>query len=163
MAQKGTSNRVTVVQCSAVTEPCQSRHRRLTLDSEALSCWSRRTFQPSSSFQYCAFPFLSFFNPAVKRLKNSVLQRALSPGGSDGNESACKAGILGCIPGLGRFPGGGNGNSLVYSCLGNSHGQRSLVGYSPWGHKESDTEQLSTAQSWLTQFHVFKTNLENFT
>ena len=30
---------------------------------------------------------------------------------------------------------------------GKSHGQRSLVGYSPWGHKESDTtEQLSTAQ-----------------
>ena len=23
--------------------------------------------------------------------------------------------------------------------LGESHGQRSLVGYSPWGHKQSDT------------------------
>ena len=32
-----------------------------------------------------------------------------------------------------------NGNPLQYSCLENSHGQRSLVGYSPWGHKESDT------------------------
>ena len=32
-----------------------------------------------------------------------------------------------------------------YSCLGNSHGQKSLAGYIPWGHKESDmTEQLST-------------------
>ena len=31
---------------------------------------------------------------------------------------------------------------------GDSHGQRSLVGYSPWGHKELDmTELLSTAQS----------------
>ena len=31
--------------------------------------------------------------------------------------------------------------------LGESHGQRSLAGYSPWGHKESDmTEQLSTAE-----------------
>jgi len=31
---------------------------------------------------------------------------------------------------------------------GESHGQRSLAGYSPWGHKESDTtEQLSTAQN----------------
>ena len=29
---------------------------------------------------------------------------------------------------------------------GESHGQRSLVGYSPWGHKESDTtERPSTA------------------
>ena len=29
----------------------------------------------------------------------------------------------------------GNGNPLQYSCLRNPHGQRSLVGYSPWGHK----------------------------
>ena len=39
------------------------------------------------------------------------------------------------------------GNPLQYSCLENPHGQRSLAGYSLWGHKESDmTEQLSTAQ-----------------
>ena len=51
------------------------------------------------------------------------------------------------IPGLGRSPGEGHGNQLQYSCLENPHGQRSLAGYSPWGHKESDmTEQLSTAQ-----------------
>jgi len=51
------------------------------------------------------------------------------------------------IPGLGRSPGGGYGNSLQYSCPENPHGQRSLAGYSPWGHKESDTaERLSTAQ-----------------
>ena len=44
-------------------------------------------------------------------------------------------------------PGEGHGNPLWYSCLENPHGQRSLAGYSPWGHKESDTtEQLSTAQ-----------------
>jgi len=44
-------------------------------------------------------------------------------------------------------PGGGHGNPLQYSCLETPHGQSSLVGYSPWGHKESDTtEQLSTAQ-----------------
>ena len=54
------------------------------------------------------------------------------------------AGDMDSIPGLGRFPGGGNGNPLQYSCLENPHGQRGLVGYSPWGHKESDmTESLS--------------------
>ena len=41
------------------------------------------------------------------------------PGGSDGKESACDAGDLGLIPGLGRSPGGGNGNPLQYSCLEN--------------------------------------------
>ena len=35
-------------------------------------------------------------------------------------------------------PGEGNGNPLNYSCLGNLHGQKSLVGYSPSGCKESD-------------------------
>ena len=38
-------------------------------------------------------------------------------GGSDSKESACSVGDLGSIPGLGGFPGGGNGNPLQYSCL----------------------------------------------
>ena len=42
------------------------------------------------------------------------------PGGSDGEESACSAGDWDSIPGLGRSPGQGNGNSLQYSCLENS-------------------------------------------
>ena len=42
------------------------------------------------------------------------------PGGSDGKGSACSAGDLGSIPGLGRCPGEGNGNPLQYSCLENS-------------------------------------------
>ena len=48
------------------------------------------------------------------------------PGGSDSKESACNAGDLGLIPGLGRAPGGEHGNPLQYSCLENPHGQRSL-------------------------------------
>ena len=40
-------------------------------------------------------------------------------GGSDGKESACNARDLGSIPGLGRSPGEGDGNSLQYSCLEN--------------------------------------------
>ena len=51
--------------------------------------------------------------------------------GSDGKEYVCNVGALGSIPGLGRFPGGGHGNPIQYSCLENPHGQRSLVGYSP--------------------------------
>ena len=64
-----------------------------------------------------------------------------------GKESACNAGDLGLIPGLGRSPGGGHVNPLQYSCLENPDGQRSQVGYSPRGLKESDTtERLSTCQ-----------------
>ena len=41
------------------------------------------------------------------------------PGGSDGKESACKAGDQGLNSGLGRSPGEGNDNPLQYSCLEN--------------------------------------------
>ena len=68
-------------------------------------------------------------------------------GGSAGKKSTCNMGDLGSIPRVGRSPGGEHGNPLQYSCLENPHGQRSLAGYSPWGHKELDmTERLSTAQ-----------------
>ena len=41
------------------------------------------------------------------------------PWGSDGKESACNAGNLGSVPGLGRSSGEGNGNPLQYPCLEN--------------------------------------------
>ena len=62
-------------------------------------------------------------------------------------------GDLGSIPVLGRSPGEGHGNLFQYSCLENPHGQRSLEGCNPWGHKGSDmTEQLNT------HTHSFKTH-----
>ena len=68
-------------------------------------------------------------------------------GGSEVKASASNAGDLGSIPGLGRSPGEGNGNPLQSVFLpGESHGRRSLVDYSPWGRKESDTTE------WL-HFH----------
>ena len=67
------------------------------------------------------------------------------PGGTNGKKKPTKnknlganagdARNMGLIPGLGRYPGGGHGNPLQYSCLENPHGQRSLVGYSAWGLK----------------------------
>ena len=51
---------------------------------------------------------------------------------------------MGLIPGSGRSPGGGHGNPFQDSCLENqSHAQRSLVGYSPWSCKESDTTEVT--------------------
>ena len=48
---------------------------------------------------------------------------------------------MGSIPGWGRSLGGGQDNPLQCSCLETPHGQKSLVGYSPEGHKESDTAE----------------------
>ena len=63
---------------------------------------------------------------------------AFFPGDPDGKESACNAGDPGSMPGLGRFSGEGNGKPTPMFLPGESHGQRSLVGYSPWGRKELD-------------------------
>ena len=57
------------------------------------------------------------------------------PHGSDGKESTCNVGELGSMPGLGRSPRGGNVMPLQYFCLEDLHGQRSPVGYRPWGCK----------------------------
>ena len=92
------------------------------------------------------------------------------PGGSVVKEYGCNAGNMGLISGSGRSPGEGKGNPLEYSCLENSHRQRSLVGCSPWGHKESDmTKWLSTQHSKLihctdpfTTSTRFKVNIWTF-
>ena len=63
---------------------------------------------------------------------------------TDSKESASNAGDPSSIPESGRFPGEGNGYPLQYFFL-IVYGQRSLMGYSPWGRKELDmTEQLTT-------------------
>ena len=78
---------------------------------------------------------------------NNLLDPSL--GGSDGKASVYNVGDRGLIPGLGRSIGEGNGNPLQYFCLEKSHGPRSLVRYSPWGRKASDTiEQLHLIQCY---------------
>jgi len=68
------------------------------------------------------------------------------PGGSDGKESACNAGDLGSICELGRFPWRKAWQPTPVFLPGEFHGQGSLVGYSPWGHKESDMTELLIQQ-----------------
>ena len=57
-----------------------------------------------------------------------------SPGGSVVQNPSANAGDPGLILGSGRSPGEGNGYRFQYSHIE----QRSLAGYGPWGHKESD-------------------------
>ena len=87
----------------------------------------------------------------------SLFPRICSNFGWDSKASAYNAGNPGSIPGSGRSPGEGNGNPLQYSCLEKSHGWRNLVGYSPWGHKESDTTErlhLCSLSQWCKSNHL---------
>jgi len=62
----------------------------------------------------------------------------LSPWWSEVKASAWNAGDPDLIPGSGIAPGEGKWQPTPVLLPGESHGGRSLVGYSPWGHKESD-------------------------
>ena len=80
------------------------------------------------------------------------------PGGASGKESPCQCWRhkrRGFHPWVERSPGEGNGNPLQSSCLENSIGQRSLVGYSPWCCKESDTTE------WLTLTFIVLMSINN--
>ena len=80
--------------------------------------------------------YISFF------LLHSTIYKGF-PGGSDGKASACNVGDQGSIPGLGRPPWRRKWQPTPVLLSGKFHGLRSLVGYSPRGHRESDvTERL---------------------
>ena len=64
-----------------------------------------------------------------------------NPGGSEVKDPACNVGDLGSIAGLERSPGKRKWQPTPVFLPGVSHGQRSLAGYSPGGHKESDTSK----------------------
>ena len=62
-----------------------------------------------------------------------------------GKESACRHGGMGLIPGLGRSPGGGNGNPLQYSCLKGSMDEEP-------GRLQSIALQTHTYARWVHTF-----------
>ena len=107
-------------------------HYKSTILQKELPWWLRFTLLHSRSYH----------------IINQLYSKKSFLGGSDGKESTCNA--VDSISGLGRSPGERSGNPLQYSCLENPHGQRSLVGYSPWGHKESD--MLSNSAHALKNF-----------
>ena len=123
---------------------------------QSIGVWSSASVLPMNSQDWFPLGWTGWISLKSKGLqhcssKASILQHwaffSTELSGSDGKASAYNAGDLGSIPGSERSPGEGNGNPLQYSCLENPMDGgawwRSLVGYSSWGRKESDTtEQL---------------------
>ena len=95
------------------------------------------------------------FNLALKYFQNALYnslffkldQFLINVGFSDGtvvknpSANAGDARDVNSIPGSGGSPGVGNGDSLQYSCPGNSTDRGAWGDNSPWGHKESDTTE----------------------
>ena len=92
------------------------------------------------------------FGPAQGRLRSEIsvcLWLRGFPGGSEVKASACNAGDW-----VGKIPRRRKWQPTPVFLLGESQGRRTLVGYSPWGHNESDmTERL---QLWLIHVEVWQ-------
>ena len=77
--------------------------------------------------------------PRIRNLTSSFLPEEGFPGGSDSKESACNAGDR--VQSLGQEDPLEKEMATPIFLPGESHGQRSLAGYSPWGRKELDTTE----------------------
>ena len=79
--------------------------------------------------------------PTVFQLYISLTHHRAFPGGSDSKEFTYNAGDLGLTPGVGKIPWRREWQPALVFLPGESHGQRNLTGYSPWGCKESDMNE----------------------
>ena len=84
------------------------------------------------------------------------------PGGSDGKTSAYNAGDPGSIPGSGKIPWRRIWQSTPVLLPGKSHGQRSVVGYSPWGLKESDTTEQLHIHTYIPDVKTMRKKAKGF-
>ena len=77
-----------------------------------------------------------------------------------GKEPICNTGGTkdkGLIPGLGRSPGEGNGGTSSILAWGNFMDRGTWPGYHPWGHKELDMTEHSTA--WILMLLIVECNV----
>ena len=76
-------------------------------------------------------------------------------GGSDDKESACQCRRPGFDPWVRKIPWRRSLQPTPVFLPGEFHGQRSLVGYSPWGHKELDTTEQPTQQYIYVYVYIY--------
>ena len=62
---------------------------------------------------------------------------------------------LGLIPGLGKISWSRKGQPTPVFLPRESHGQRSLVGYSPWDRKESDTTEQLNSNAFVSEYSFY--------
>ena len=117
-----------------------------------LNCYKAMCFQQTrDTFRSCFIPESPFM--------------LLLPGGSDGKGSACNAGGPGSpgsnLGSLGlKIPWRRHGYPFVFYPVflpGEFHGQRSLAGYSPWGHRELESTEQLTHSTLSSLFHRVST------
>ena len=97
-------------------------------------------------FWYREFKFFQSFTLWVCFLVFFRIHSLGFPRWLSSTEFSCNAGDSGSIPGLGRSPGGGHGNTLQYSCLENSM---------DWGAWQAIAHRVAKSQKWLKQLSTY--------
>ena len=87
---------------------------------------------------------MNYYNLCRASVYNVLSQIPGFPGGSDGKESTHNAGDPGSIPGLGRFPGEGNGNLLQY-----------LAWEIPWTEEPAGLQSMGLQRADMTERLIF--------
>ena len=120
------------------------RSMNVTLGGAYCCCSVTKSCQTLCDPMDCSTPGFPLPHHSRSLPKFMSTELGFLSGSSEVKASALNVGDPGLIPGLGRSPGEGNGNPLQYLFLPReSHGWRSLVGYSPRGCKELDmTERV---------------------
>ena len=122
-----------ILSCRCLIDPVNLLHE----NQNCFTCYIR-------FFHLTSLCATTIFFAETQKLKFYLFLSSLpgiSPGVSDGKETACKAEDVGLIPGLGRFPGEGNGNPLQYSCLENSMNRRAW-----W----ATVYEITKSRTWLS-------------
>ena len=91
-------------------------------------------------------PLIPFFRNLFYIIFAIRLPRWLS-----GKESACPCRRCKFNPWVGKIPWSRNGQPAPVFLPGKFHRPRSPVGYSPWGHKESDTTEYTHTHATTTK------------
>ena len=115
---------------------------------------------------YCKWAVRGFLNIFKMNSKSKNFHSGIShsfPGGSDGKEPGCQRGRPGFDPWVRKDPCRRAWQPTPVFLPGEFYGKRSLAGYSPWGHKESDrSEQLTLSLSYLIQNKLFQSELRSY-
>ena len=119
------------------------------LNSQEWDCWVKESVYFCVKYSQFVFQSNCEFLPSLPCLMGF-------PGGSDGKESGCNAGDLGLRlgfnPWVRKIPWRRAWQPTPVFLPGESQGQRSLAGYSPWGHKEPDTTECLTLSLFTSTF-----------
>ena len=119
-------------------------------------CHRTATLSPASLLPMFCWTFKLCSHKTQRGKNGSTVVQIQATGDTSGEEPACQcrtSNRLRFSPWFGTIPWRREWQPAPVFLPGESHRQRSLAGYSPWGHKESDVTEATTALGYIAPVH----------